>query len=316
MKEKKTHTIFIDTKMDKNQDPSKFKVRINDWFLRNNIKNNDGAKNEWFLSVKTLSMMNSFSNITKNINDKVEIFVAKDETKPALVIGTNDDDYDKFEYIIPEGNPNVIDISTRLSVFLKTYGIECVYNNYDSKFIFKFLKSFRPVKTKKYLRFTNTYDLLGFDENVIYPIEYNVISEFKSTRNVNMMNDRLVKFSLGGNSDFCLKNISYCNHGLSGIFSECNVFFMMPVNVNPYNVIHYERGLKNLVPIEFYKNNIREFEIIVTNNDNDAIEGLADWVMVLEFVQIKKWNYEVKIYKILKELYMWVAMTISHRKWF
>lgn len=315
MKEKKTHTIFIDTKMDKNQDPSKFKVRINDWFLRNNIKNNDGAKSEWYLTVKTLSMINSFSNISKNINDKVEIFVAKDETKPELKIGSNDDEYNKFEYIIPEGNPNVIDISTRLSAFLKTYGIECAYDNYDSKFIFKLLKT-HTVKTKKFLRFTNTYDLLGFDENVIYPIEYRVISEFKSTRNVNMMNDRLVKFSLGGNSDFCVKNVSYCNHGLTGVFSECTVFFMMPVNVNPYNVIHYERGFENLVPIEFYKNNIREFEILVTNNDNDYIEGLADYVMVLEFVQIKTWNYEMKIYKILKEIYLWVSLTITKRRWF
>ena len=131
-----------------------------------------------------------------------------------------------------------------------------------------------------------------------------------------MMADRLVKFSLGGNSDFAVKDMSYCNHGLAGIFSECNVFFMMPVNVNPYSVIHYERGFENLIPIELYKNNIRDFEILVTNNDNDAIEGLADWLMVIEFVQIKTFNYEMKIYKILKELYMWVAMTISNKRWF
>lgn len=315
MKEKKTHTIFIDTKIDKNQDPSKFKVRINDWFLRNNIKNNDGAKSEWFLSVKTLSMLNSFSNVSKNINDKIELYVAKDDTKPDLQIGTNDTDYDKYEYIIPEGNPNVIDISTRVSAFLKPYSLECVYDNYDSKFEFKNINGSTDTK-KKYLRFPNTYDLLGFTDGSIYVLNNTVFKSFKSDRNVNMMADRLVKFSLGGNSDFAVKDMSYCNHGLAGIFSTCNVFFMMPVNVNPYSVIHYERGFENLIPIELYKNNIREFEIIVTNNDNDGIEGLADWVMVLEFVQIKTWNYEMKIYKILKELYMWVAMTISNKRWF
>ena len=315
MQEKKTHTIFIDTKIDKNQDPSKFKVRINDWFLRNNIKNNDGAKSEWYMSVKTLSMMNSFSNVSKYINDKVEIFVAKDDTKPDLVIGTNEVDYDRYEYIIPEGNPNVVDISKMLSAFLKQYGIECVYDNYASKFIFQNLKSYTD-KTKKFLRFTNTYDLLGFDEGIIYPIDNDLRKEFKSARNVNMLNDRLIKFSLGTNSDFCIKNMSYCNHGLSGLFAECNMFFLMPVTVNPYNIIYYERGYENLIPIELYKNNIREFDIIVTNNDNDAIEGLADWVMILEFVQIKTWNYEMKIYKLLKELYLWISLTITKRSWF
>ena len=39
MKEKKVNTLFIDTKIDKNQNPSKFKVKLNNWFLRNTIKN-------------------------------------------------------------------------------------------------------------------------------------------------------------------------------------------------------------------------------------------------------------------------------------
>ena len=41
MKLKKTHSIFIDTKIDKIQNASNFKVKLNNWFLRNNIKNNE-----------------------------------------------------------------------------------------------------------------------------------------------------------------------------------------------------------------------------------------------------------------------------------
>ena len=82
MTETKIHTIFIDTKIDKSQNPSKFKVKLNNWFLRNNIKNNDGAKSEWFMSIKTVTMMNSFSNVSTGINDKIILYVAKDETKP------------------------------------------------------------------------------------------------------------------------------------------------------------------------------------------------------------------------------------------
>ena len=66
MIEKKVYTIFIDTKIDKNQKPGKFKVKLSNWFMRTNIKNNDNSVNEWFISIKSLALLNSFSNITKS----------------------------------------------------------------------------------------------------------------------------------------------------------------------------------------------------------------------------------------------------------
>lgn len=312
MKEKKIHTIFIDTKIDKSQSASKFKVRLNNWFLRNNIKNNDGSKNEWFMSVKTVTMINSFSNISSGINDEIVLYVEKNLNTDELEIGTNDGNYDKYIFLLPEGNPNVIDIQKKLNVFLKIYELECLYDGYDSTFVFQNIISSTD-KKKKYLQFTNSYDLLGFDEQKIYLLNNDSIKNFRSERNVNMLADRLVKFSLGGNSDFCIKNMAYCNHGLSGLFSECAIFFMLPINALPYDVITYERGYKNLIPIELYKNSIRDFEIVVTNNDNGEIEGLADYIMVIDFIQVKTFNYEFKIYKILKEIYMWLAMSLRNR---
>jgi len=88
---------------------------------------------------------------------------------------------------------------------------------------------------------------------------------------------------------------------------------MLPVNALPYDIISYERASKNYIPIELYKNSIREFQINATNNDNGEIEGLADYIMVLEFIQKKTFNYEYKIYKIIKELYLWVAMSLINR---
>lgn len=314
MKEIKTHTIFIDTKLDKNQNPSKFNVKLHNWFLRNNIKNNDGAKNNWYMSVKSLAMFNSFSNITKDINDKILLYVAKDDTKPELVLGVNNNDYDVFQYLIREGNPNVIDIQQDLNTFLVTYEIECVYNGYDSKYIFRNISSSTD-KKKKYLKFVNSYDLMGFKEDKLYYLNNDTIKNFKSETNVNMMADRLLKFSIAGNSDFCIKNMNYCNH-LSGIFSDCNMFHLQTVNVNAYDLIYYERSSDNLIPIELYKNNINDFQIIVQNNDNQDIEGLSHYIMVLEFTQVKTWDYNYKIYKLLRELYMWIAITISNRRWF
>jgi len=40
---------------------------------------------------------------------------------------------------------------------------------------------------------------------------------------------------------------------------------------------------------------------------------LADWIMVIEFIQKKTFNYEYKIFKILKEIYLWMAMSLINR---
>ena len=167
------------------------------------------------MSVKTLTMINSFSNVSTNINDKIILYVAKNLNSDELEIGTNDDIYDRHIFLLPEGNPNVIDIQKKLNVFLKIYELECLYDGYDSTFVFQNIISSTD-KKKKYLQFTNTYDLLGFTENKSYLLNNNDKKNFKSERNVNMLADRLVKFSLGGNSDFCIKNMSFCNHGTNG----------------------------------------------------------------------------------------------------
>ena len=33
MKEKKIHSVYIDTKIDKNQNPNRFKVKLNKWIF-------------------------------------------------------------------------------------------------------------------------------------------------------------------------------------------------------------------------------------------------------------------------------------------
>ena len=155
MQEKKIHSVYIDTKIDKNQNPNKFKVKLNNGFLRNRILNSDNSKTEWYLSIKSLALFNSFSNITKNIDDKIILYVAKDDTKPLLQKGVNDADYDIIEIILPEGNPNVLDIQKKMKAFLLPYGLDCNYESYDSTFVFSNLPISTDKKIKK-IEFYNT----------------------------------------------------------------------------------------------------------------------------------------------------------------
>ena len=161
MIQKKTYTVFIDTKIDKLQNSSKFKIKLNNWFMRSNIKN-DNSVNEWFISIKSLTLLNSFSNISKNINDTIIIYVAKDNTKAELDPETNLGDYNQHTFTFPEGNPNVEDIETKLNAFLISHNLQCVYDTYDSKYTFSEITS---SNIKKSVYFGNTHTLLGFNDN-------------------------------------------------------------------------------------------------------------------------------------------------------
>jgi len=125
MSQENKFCIFIDTKLDQNQDPSNFKIRLNDGFLRNKIKNSDNRTSDWFISVKTMCMFNSFSNISLDINDEISIYLANTDTADDYEIDPNQ--YTKIIFKLPEGNPNINQIRSLTNDFLITYNIEIIY---------------------------------------------------------------------------------------------------------------------------------------------------------------------------------------------
>jgi len=312
MKIKKTHTIFIDTKMDISQNPSNFNVRLNNWFVRDNILNNEGeSKSNWYLSIKTFSMFNSFSNISKGINDKLTLYVSITPTTEELLPDLrNSFKYDKYEIIIPAGNPNVINIQNEINKIINTHELQCSYQDYSSTFLFNNIP-LSTDKKKKYIIFDTTYDILGFTKDRLYFLDNQGNTEFISEKPVNLMADRLIKFSLGNNSDIRLKNMNYCNHNT--IYDECNMFFLQPVNVQSYELIYYQRTTENLMEIELLGNSIRNIEILARNQESDIVEGLSDYIMVLELINIKEYDYQKKIYNVLFQIYMWVATFLKWR---
>ena len=306
---KKKHTIYIDTKSDNNQNPSNFNIRLNNSFVRDNILNNNGAtKSEWYISIKNFAMINSFSNVTKGINDKIILFNAKAQLSPDLKedLSNATTDYKATEIILPEGNPNVINIRDALNAILNLTNNEilCTYNDIDSKFEFK-ANPLSIHRRKRYLLFQNTYDLLGFQKSQLYLIDNVTFKKFKSSKPVNLLADRLIKFSLGNNSDIRLKEMNFCNH--NSVYDECNMFALFPVNVQSYELIYYQRSTEDLIPIELLGNSIRNIEILARNQDNDPIEGLSNYIMVLELINIKEYDYQKKIYNVLFDIYMWIA---------
>lgn len=296
--------------MDTSQKSSNFNVKLNNWFVRNNIKNNELGNSEWYLSVKSLAMINSFSNITAGINDTIVLWVAKDDTKDDLIENGNFPDYDEKLITIPPGNPNVNTLQTEINKQISTFDLECVYVAYNSKFQFRH-KALSTDNKKKYFVFKNTYDLIGFQKDKYYKIDNASASHksFISERNVNLLSDRLIKFSIGNNSDIRIKDMSYCNS--HSLFSDCSMFHLQPVNVNNYELIYYQRTTEDLVPIELLSNSIRNIEILVRNQDNQEVEELSEYIMVLDLIQVRKVDYTKKIYEVLKQIYLWIAIYLN-----
>ena len=319
MREENKYTVYIDTFSDPNQNPSKFKVKLNNWFLRNNIKNSDNSKKDWYVSVKSLAMLNSFSNITRDINDSVIIYTLNAQSFSSFVPQylssiVSNTDYTKNDIRLDEGNPNVTLLQQQINTKLIALGlgdIKFTYSSYDSKF--KISINANSIKLC-YIHFPNSHDLFGFQKEQLYYLRSNIYvnNTIIGYKNVNLHSDRLIRFEIAGNSDFRLKNMNYSNV-LYGSFQDCNIFHLQPVNVLPYDLIYYTRNTDELIPIELHKNSITDFQINVANQDGDNIEGLADWIMVLEFTQVKTWNYDVKIYNVLKELYLWIAMFFRNK---
>ena len=315
MKEENKYLVYIDTFSDKAQNPSKFKIKLNNWFMRNNIKNSDSSKKEWFMSVKSLAMLNSFNNITKDINDSIVVYKAKslgNITPPNELNGLQKlTFYDIYELKLEEGNPNVssLENATNMLLIANNLGFRIKYLPYSSKFQI----TIQPGDPHLYyIHFYNSAVLYGFDVNKYYQLVGGVQDSFRSETNVNLLSDRLLKFELGTNSDFRIKHMNYTNINFNW-FQDCNIFHLQPVNVDPYRLIYYTRSTNELMPIELHKNSITDFQINVINQDGDNIEGLAHWIMVLEFTQVKTWNYDMKIYNVVKELYLWIAMFFRNK---
>ena len=172
MKEENKYLVYIDTFSDKAQNPSKFKIKLNNWFMRNNIKNSDISKKEWFMSVKSLAMLNSFNNITKDINDTIIVYKAKlpqNNTPPNELTALQQlTMYDIYELKLDEGNPNVTSLETAINALLITnnLGFRFKYLPYSSKFEITIQQA---TPHFYYIHFYNTSVLFVFDANTYYP---------------------------------------------------------------------------------------------------------------------------------------------------
>lgn len=201
--------VYISSKHKKpNENNNHFEINFPSGLIKCN------PKTEYMvMNINGFIMTNSFYN-TQEINNKFKIIV---------------DDVIIYDYEIPVGNYNVIQLLEWLNANVKTL----ITVQYDTKLNkYKWTNDVIPDKTIKIISISAN-DFIGFDnnvENVIYTNDF-----IYSTKTLNMAGDELVLLSMPS-----IKQTYPSVDNFSGKVRDSNVVAYLPINVPSFGLMVYE----------------------------------------------------------------------------
>lgn len=322
------YNVLIDTKHKMNK-TGIYQVFLDDYHLK--IDNyNSNKKYKWYMNINSFSILNSFNNISNNINDTIEIYI-ENGTSFAINYNKNLDTFidlndeargkysqyfNKFIFKFKEGNPSFKDIVKQFNDFFKTYNIKIEFEEYSCKFII--ISKYNSTH-KMFINFKNVDNLIGFDNDVFYYMNENEstpgVFEYRTiiaNNPCNLNGDYVINLSICQGSDFQTKKI-YSNYDNGNQFLLSDIAKTFIINVPLYNIFQFERIINEPVEIELTKNYIQKFDICLKNQDGEIIEGLNFYTLRLSFYyeEIEKLNYNMLIYEKLNLIYLWIANFLS-----
>ena len=257
-------------------------------------------KNEyWTLNVNFFSCFNNWYNCMKDFNDEFELIYHNNSGVRTEVIKCK----------LTEGNPDVYEVKTNLNSLLSGH-VTVSYDKPRNVYVFNRLSS-NPVttnRTKLYLNIINAEDFLGFPKSkrntlIELPLSTNVYSE----QPINVVGDEAITITVGGDAD--LEGNTIDNFGTNN-FMASDIIFCKSIDVSPYSLLQYNNAdggdsfqyrLKQI-------REIRNFNLIVKNQDNEIIPKMTDYILTLQFVKHKSVDKTTslleKILDYLKQIFM------------
>ena len=321
--------LYIDSR--NNLNTSIIDINLPDNFLFD-YKKTDNHTYEWFITFDKMSIMNSLSTISKNINDTIVIF---DEIPGSVNTDTQDfidnlllkteipidfkdidDSYDTTVITLDEGNPNYQYLGTDFNTKATSLGLGLVIKFNEDTLRFTIVMTSSSFN-KSYIYFGNSASLFGFSKYKVYDIQGVSSLVLTSDRNINLYNDNLFNVELSKNSDFELINKSYCNYNSINILHS-DICFQLLLNVLPYETFLYQRSTENLIPIRLKKNIIKQFTFILTNQDRELVsnDNGASGACQINLKIIKRpihIDYNKQIVEYLKLIYLWIASYFKNK---
>ena len=291
--------VYINSKnRSANETVSNFNVAIPDGLLRLYDKNE-----YWTLNVNFFSCFNSWYNCMKDFNDEFELIYHNNSGVQTEVIKCK----------LTEGNPDVYDVKTNLNALLKNH----VTVNYDKPrnlFVYKRSSVTTTTRNKLYLNIINAEDFLGFPKskrNTL--IELPLLTDVFSDQPINVVGDEAITITINGDAD--LEGNTIDNFG-SKEFVPSDIIFCQAIDVPPYALLQYnneDAGDSFQYKLKQMRE-IKNFNLIVKNQDNEVIPKMTDYLLTLQFVKHKSIDKTAslleKILDYLKQIFMMIGLEL------
>ena len=279
-----------------NETVSNFNVVIPDSLLLLHDKNE-----YWTLNVNFFSCFNNWYNCMKDFNDEFELIYHNNIGVQTEVIKCK----------LTEGNPDVYDVKNNLNALFSGH-LTVTYDKPRNVYVYNRSSLITTNRTKLYLNIINAEDFLGFPKSkrntlIELPLLTNVYSE----QPINVVGDEAITITVNGDAD--LEGNTIDNFG-SNNFMASDIIFCKSIDVSPYSLLQYNNAdggdsfqykLKQV-------REIRNFNLIVKNQDNEIIPRMTDYILTLQFVKHKTVDKTTsileKILDYLKQIFMMYAL--------
>ena len=260
-----------------------------------NVTNPDGLlrlydKNEyWTLNVNLFSCFNNWYNCMKDFNDEFELIYHNSSGIQTSV----------FNFQLTEGNPDVYDVKNDLNTLLSGH-LTVMYDKSRNVYIYK-RSSDDPIttnRTKLYLNIINAEDFLGFPKNKRNTlIELPFLTNVFSQQPINVVGDEAITITVTGDAD--LEGNTVDNFG-SNNYMASDIIFCKSIDVSPYSLLQYnneDAGDSFQYKLKQIRE-IKKFNLIVKNQDNEVIPRMTDYLLTLQFEDL---DY-------LKQIFMMIGL--------
>ena len=291
--------VYINSKNRAANEPvSNFNVTIPDCLLSLHDKNQ-----YWTLNVNFFSCFNNWYNCMKDFNDEFQLIYHNNSGDQTEVIKCK----------LTEGNPDVYEVKTNLNSLLSGH-VTVSYDKPRNVYLFNRSSPITTNRTKLYLNIINAEDFLGFPKNkrntlIELPLLTNVYSE----QPVNVVGDEAITITVSGDAD--LEGNTIDNFG-SNNFMASDIIFCKAIDVPPYSLLQYnneDSGDSFHYKIKQIRE-IRNFNLIVKNQDNEIIPKMTDYLLTLQFVKHKSIDKTdsllEKILDYLKQIFMMIGLEL------
>jgi hypothetical protein len=230
---------------------------------------------------------------------------------------------------LTEGNPDVYDVKTNLNALLKNH----VTVNYDKPrnlFVYKRSSVTTTTRNKLYLNIINAEDFLGFPKskrNTL--IELPLLTDVFSEQPINVVGDEAITITINGDADLEGNTIDNFGSkefvpsspgermlGMAAPFVPSDIIFCQAIDVPPYSLLQYnneDAGDSFQYKLKQMRE-IKNFSLIVKNQDNEVIPKMTDYLLTLQFVKHKSIDKTAslleKILDYLKQIFMMIGLEL------